>query len=300
MIRIGKLGFIRLIDKMPSNPLDASSGTLDAPIGKKHPVALKSREDLSVCDQAIVDAARISYAFKSPRDLSATDMERNSARDRQLLRYLMRHDHSSPFEMVEFKFHVKAPLFVMRQWYRHRTFSYNEISARYTEVKEQFYTPDDLRVQSSNNLQSSEGSLGNAGIITDFSDLCNNGRYPDYKKFIDADVPREQARMILQQNMMSEFFVKGNLSNWLRFVRLRASSDAQKEIRDYAVRIAEILEAECPVTMEAFRDYVLNAVTLTGPEISALQDHQTIHGSKGEKADFKKKMKTLGLSIPEE
>ena len=244
-----KQGFVKLVDVMPS----------------------RYKSTKLKCDEAIVQAARISY--DGHHDV-LTD-----AQDARLINYLMRHNHSSPLEMVEFKFHVRAPIFVLRQWFRHRTFSYNEISARYTRVTtdtsrvDTVYVPEVVRVQSDNNAQSSEGQHTDPDVVARFQvACCADAALDTYERSLEEGVPREQARMVLPQNMMSEIFVKGNLKNWLHFIRLRTSPGAQHEIRVYADQIASHVKDHCPVSYRAFETYQLHAITFSKKEQRALAD----------------------------
>lgn len=259
MIKIGNCGFVRLIDHMGN-------------------------------DKRIVNSARISYGIEGT--------EKFTKKDKNLLYFLMENKHSSPFEMVEFLFHVKAPLFVARQWIRHRTFSYNEISARYTEVKPEFFIPSVVRCQSDTNFQQSNGEQ-HGDIAQEFIEACSETRYDQYEYFVQKGVPREQARMILPQSAMTEFYCKGNLRNWLHFIELRDSDEAQSEIRDYAIAIKSEIEKICPVTMEAFHEF--NGLTFSRSELKAIADQSlTQQWSQRKRDAFDKKMKVIqyDLNIP--
>lgn len=216
------------------------------------------------CDKRIVNSARISYGYKKS--------EKFTAKDKNLLYFLMENQHTSPFEMVEFLFHIKAPLFVARQWFRHRTFSYNEISARYTTVEPEFFIPREIRCQSEENFQQSGGILKEGS--KEFIQICKEDSEAAYKKYLESlknGVPREQARILLPQNMMTEFYCKGNLHNWLRFIRLRNSKEAQSEIKDYAMVIEELIREKCPFSLDAYRDFN-NGVTFSQSELEAISN----------------------------
>lgn len=234
-------------------------------------------------DSSVVQAARVSYG----------EGTKTVSEDRQLIRYLMRHWHTTPFEMVEFKFHVKVPIFVARQWLRHRTASVNELSARYSVVKDEFWIPEEYRMQSKVNKQCSSE--------TDFvKDVDSSQKYSCdiafevYEGLLERGVSRELARTHLPQSAFTEFYWKIDLHNLFHFLRLRMHDHAQKEIRDCALKIFEIIKEIVPVSCEAFEDYRLNCVTFTGPEIKALQTGSEDHLSKGEKLEYiQKKNKCL-------
>lgn len=210
-------------------------------------------------DAAIVQAARVSYGdgTKTPSD------------DRTLIRYLMRHHHTTPFEMVEFKFHVKMPIFIARQWQRHRTASINEVSARYTVVKDEFYSPrgNQLRGQDTVNKQGSKGIIPEPFYVSGLIQGLGEGAFDAYENLIEVQkVSREQARMVLPQSAYTEFYWKINLHNLLHFLHLRMDSHAQQEIREYAFALYTLIEPIVPTTLDAFRDYVKDAVTFSVPE----------------------------------
>jgi thymidylate synthase (FAD) len=218
-------------------------------------------------DAAIVQAARISYG-KGTKSISE---------DRNLIRYLMRNYHTSPFEMVEFKFHIKLPIFVARQWIRHRTANVNEYSGRYSEMSNEFYipAPDTIRKQSTNNKQAraDEGfdSKYTNEIINKFS-TTQNAIFQEYKEFVDNGIAREIARINLPLSIYTEWYWKIDLHNLLHFLKLRLDKHAQYEIRVYAEIIANILKQCVPHTWEAFEDYVLNAVCFSAPELEILKN----------------------------
>lgn len=236
-------------------------------------------------DSSIVQAARVSYG----------DGTKTVNEDRQLIRYLMRHAHTTPFEMVDFKFHVKAPIFVARQWLRHRTASVNEISARYSVVREEYWTPDEYRKQSTINKQCSEdGGFVDDDALTSQKHSCELA-FDVYEGLLDRGISRELARTHLPQSTMTEFYWKINLHNLFHFLHLRMDSHAQKEICDLARDVFYLIRPIVPIACEAFVDYKLNAITLTGPEGQALRTGVTDHLSKGEKAEFEIKRKALGI-----
>lgn len=218
-------------------------------------------------DAAIAQAARVSYGAGTK---SISD-------DRALLRYLMRHKHTSPFEMCEIKLHIKAPIHVMRQWIRHRTANVNEVSTRYSEVKDEFELIDfhDIRMQSKNNKQGSSGLLINIDedeAITAGTNYNNTiqDAYCCYKSLIDTGVAREQARNVLPLATYTECYWKIDLHNLFHFLNLRLHPHAQQEIREFANAIYQIVKEWCPVATEAFEDYQLYGCHFSKQEMDLL------------------------------
>ena len=208
-------------------------------------------------DGAVVQAARVSYGRGT----------KHVSEDRGLIRYLMRHWHSTPFEMCEIKLHVKLPIFVARQWIRHRTSSVNEYSARYSVLDEEFYipAPNQLAAQSSSNRQGRSGLLeeSEAARVLDLLRDDASRNYRDYLWMLnenDADpdrsgLARELARMNLTLNMYTQWYWKTNLHNLFNFMRLRADAHAQYEIRVYADVLRDLTERWVPLSYEAFMEY---------------------------------------------
>lgn len=246
-------GFVRLVDHMPQENLDS----------------------------AIVQSARVSYG----------DGTKTSRGDTGLIRYLMRHWHTTPFEMVEFKFHIKMPIYIARQHMRHRTASINELSARYSVVPREYYTPDVLRGQATLNHQGSEG-VSEANVSDMQSQLEKS--FEVYDKLLGDGCCREQARGTLPQSTFTEFYWKINLHNLMHYLQLRMDAHAQQEIRAYAEAIFKLVEPLVPITMKAFTDFRVNAVYLSGPEIEALKNGTVIE-SPGERREFEEKKKLLGI-----
>lgn len=250
-------------------------------------------------DKAIVQAARVSYG-KGTKKVSE---------DRGLIRYLMRHKHTTPFEMVEFKFHVKLPIFIARQWIRHRTASVNEYSGRYSVLTDEFYfpNPEDVRTQSEVNKQGRSDKVVPEDIQKEFLEYLKNSTsdtYKEYQRYIEAGLARELARINLPLSVYTEWYWKIDLHNLFHFLRLRADSHAQQEFREYAKVITEMVKTVCPVAYEAYEDYILNSIFFTGPELSALSsmigaaevdtEKLTEHGlSKREAREFKEKLERL-------
>lgn len=220
-------------------------------------------------DAAIVQMARVSYGegTKTPSD------------DRSLIRYLMRHDHTSPFEGCEIKLHVKMPIFVARQWIRHRTANVNEISAPYSILKDEFFVPaaDDLRKQSAKNRQgrADEDDYNDAAkrdilwMLTTTADEA----FAHYDRLTseEFDLSRELARVHLPLSTYTEFYWKIDLHNLLHFLRLRADGHAQKEIRAYAEVIEGLVARWVPLAFEAYVDYRRDAVKFSRMEFEALR-----------------------------
>ena len=240
-------------------------------------------------DAAIVQAARVSYG----------DGTKSVSDDRALIRYLMRHKHTTPFEMVEFKFRIRAPIFVARQWLRHRTASVNEISARYSIIQNDFFLPEELRKQSTNRGQGGEEPLGeaSANLLLKQKASCDLA-FHTYEELLTKGTSRELARTHLPQSTFTEFYWKIDLHNLLHFLKLRIDDHAQKEIRDLAVKVYELIKPIVPVTCEAFEDFVLGSVTLSRLEIEALRGNSLVRApraipGKGENAEFEEKIQTL-------
>jgi thymidylate synthase (FAD) len=286
-VRVHEHGFVALIDAMPR--LVPQGQTADA---------------------AIVQAARVSYGQGTKK----------VNEDRGLIRYLLRHRHTTPFEMLEFKFHVSMPIFVARQWIRHRTANVNEYSGRYSIMPDHFYRPsvEEVRKQSRSNRQggeevfvkkAAEGRSDGAAegeadqgyrTAADFVKYLEEAEalYGRYSKLAEEGVSRELARIGLPVSVYTQWYWKCDLHNILRFLSLRMDSHAQAEIRVYAEAMHALLEPIVPVTMEAWRDYELEAVRLTRLEVEALRAGGVELGSdnKREREEWEAKRRALGLS----
>ena len=228
-------------------------------------------------DAAIVQAARVSYGKGTTK---VSD-------DAGLLNYLLRHRHSTPFEMCEIKYHIKLPIFIARQWIRHRTANVNEYSARYSVLDREFYIPDqvNLATQSQSNRQGRgevlEGKEAAAVLDLLRDDAENN--YNHYVEMLNEDesghiidesrdvLSRELARMNLTLNTYTQWYWKIDLHNLLHFLSLRADEHAQYEIRVYAEAIMETVKRWCPITYDAFIDHRINSVTLSGKAIQVVK-----------------------------
>lgn len=206
-------------------------------------------------DLSIVNADRVSYSGES----------KGEDKDKNLLFYLMKHNHSTPFEMVEFKFRVRCPLFVARQWMRHRTFSFNETSRRYTSEDIEFYIPnwDEWRLQDNKNKQKSADGIRlnfmEGDYLTSLLEKRVNQGLEDYNYALSLGVAREMARMFLHPNIYTTFIAKVDAHNLMHFLQLRMSDHAQYEIRVYAETIYNnFFKPNLEWTAEAFEKYRLN------------------------------------------
>lgn len=301
--RVHEHGFVRLIDAMPS-PLSPYSGT---------------------ADQAIVQAARVSYGAGT----------KSVNEDAGLIDYLVRHRHTTPLEMVELKFHARMPIFVARQWIRHRTANVNEYSARYSVVKDYYYVPsaENCKSQSGMNKQGSEGQIASPELarrlITELSDeafqlYCTLLAQKDYQatdqRFGDdlehLGLSRELARIVLPVNYYTEWYWKVDLHNLFHFLSLRADKHAQSEIRAYAEPMLEVCEVLAPLATKSFKNHRMNAVTLSGDEaelvasaIELLEQQKAISKEvselgrfsalpKGRQREFWTKLSRLGIDPP--
>ena len=194
-------------------------------------------------DLRALSSARVTFGSVS----------KGEEKDKMLLKYLIENAHHTPFEHCVFQFHIKCPIFVARQWMRHRMCSYNEVSARYTEVKDEFYIPAEFRVQDMHNKQGSVAgkNLDNAKLLKIYNDSIE-ASYEAYQKLLAAGVAREMARGILPVAQYTEFYWTINARSLMNFITLRADSHAQYEIRVYAEAIAKIFKQKMPWTYEAF------------------------------------------------
>ena len=242
-------------------------------------------------DESIVQAARVSYGAGTK---SVSD-------DRALIRYLMRHKHNTPFEMVEFKFHIRAPIYVARQWLRHRTASVNEMSARYSIIPDEYFLPDGLRKQAQSRGQGGEEPFGDGGsnLLAKQKSSCDLA-FHVYDELIEKGASRELARAHLPQCTFTEFYWKIDLHNLLHFLALRMDDHAQKEIRDLAVQVYDCIKTIVPVTCEAFEDFRLGAVTLSRHEVVAIRNRVYDIPGKGENSEYHEKLKLLGVYFPVE
>ncbi len=198
-------------------------------------------------DGTVVRSARVSTGSGS----------KGEEKDRRLIDYLMKHGHESPFEHVVFTFHIKCPIFVARQWFRHRIASYNEKSGRYSKMSYEFYLPEKMRIQHPTNKQM---SLENDGSVDDdrakkiFLNVYDIS-FKAYQELLDMGVARELARILLPLALYTEFYWTVNMRSLMNFLSLRADSHAQWEIQQYAIVIADYFKEKCPWSYEAFLKY---------------------------------------------
>ncbi len=258
-------------------------------------------------DSAVVQAARVSYG-------RGTKMVNEDA---GLINYLMRHWHSTPFEMCEIKLHVKLPMFVARQWIRHRTANVNEYSARYSILDREFYVPQPqhLSAQSRANRQGRAGVLEGAEAEQALRWLKEDSMkaYDHYQAMLNEDaegnpieedrqgLARELARMNLPVNFYTQWYWKVDLHNLLHFLRLRADPHAQYEIRVYAEAIIEMVKAWVPITYGAFERHRLGAATFSGPALEVVKrmlngEAVTQENSGLSKGEWREAMTSLGRS----
>ena len=241
-------------------------------------------------DESIENCARISYG-EGTRKVSET---------RNLLRYLMRHKHTSPFEHGEVQFHLKLPIFVMRQLVRHRTANINEYSGRYSEMSSDFYVPDsaNLKLQSQSNKQGRGEPHPSPGLIHFEYNRTHDGAWVTYENLLREDISREIARCVLPVSNYTEVVWKSDLHNFLHMVNLRADSHAQQEIQDYANAMYSMVKPKFPITCEAWEDYVRDAQTFSKEEMRILKEN--LQGSwtmdnyglsKRERTEFLEKLK---------
>jgi thymidylate synthase (FAD) len=243
-------------------------------------------------DERIVQAARVSYGkgTKSYRE------------DSGLIFYLLRNRHTSPFEQVVFTFHVKLPVFVARQWIRHRTARLNEISGRYSVMKDEFYVPaaEDLAAQSTDNRQGRGEEALSAEKAKEVLDILVSGQeraYADYARLLDT-VAREIARINLPLSFYTEWYWQIDLHNLLHFLRLRLDAHAQKEIRLYAEVLYDIVKKVCPLAAGAFEEYERGGVSFSAKEFAALKTllagaREEACGLSGKELErFREKLKT--------
>jgi len=202
--------------------------------------------------------------------------------------------HVATVVLSVIKFRIKAPIYIARQWLRHRTASVNEMSARYSIVDEEYYEPEFYRGQSEVNHQGSEGVVELDDELNEIISIQQKNAFKTYQRLLEKGVCREQARGILPQATYTSFVWKMDLHNLMHFLRLRMDHHAQKEIRDYANAIFNLVKPLVPMTMEAFMDFRVNAMQLTGPEIEAIANGTPID-SPGERREFEEKLKRLKI-----
>jgi len=216
-------------------------------------------------DARIVQSARVSYGAGT----------RTVREDRGLIQYLMRHLHTSPFEQVQLSFHIKLPVFVARQWIRHRTARVNEVSGRYSVMKDEFYLPDDARIQeqSADNKQGSGGPLAPEVRARSREQIDADQRelYAHYEGMLADGMARELARLNLPLSLYTEWYWQIDLHNLFHFLKLRLDAHAQYEIRAYGEALARCAQAVAPLAYEAFEEYTLHGARFGQSELKLLR-----------------------------
>ena len=230
-------GFVRLVDSMP----------------------IANETDNSSFEASIAQMARVSYG-KGTKSLRE---------DQALVQYLLEHSHTSPFEGVTLKFHIKMPIFVARQWVRHRTASINEYSARYSVMTDEFYVPEASRLNTQDSLNK---QMSSSGLITDqeravaIFDKMNKDAYSSYKELLELGLSRELARCVLPVSIYTEMYWVMNLHNLFRFLRLRMDKHSQYEIIEYANAIYSIMCQICPNIMRCWENSQVNNTNIFADE----------------------------------
>jgi len=241
-------------------------------------------------DQRIVQSARVSYG----------EGTKTVSQDGALIDYLLRHQHTSPFEQVVMTFHLKMPIFVARQWVRHRTGRMNEVSGRYSIMKDEFYVPeaDKVAPQSTDNKQGRANEAFDKAKAEEIIDSLKKGQenaYENYSELIEEGLAREIARINLPLSLYTEFYWEMDLHNLFHFLKLRLDSHAQYEIRVYAEAILEICKKVAPMATASFMNHQNEGVNFSGEEMDALRkilagEPNPLEGKKLER--FNEKIKT--------
>ena len=242
------------------------SAQLEKTLGMKtvHQLGFVKLLDVMGSDEEVENAARISYG-KGTRKVSQT---------RNLIRYLIRHKHTSPLEMCEVKFHIKLPIFIMRQLVRHRMANLNEYSGRYSIMSDEFYLPeaDYLQKQSSTNNQGRGEIHPSTGLLQYEFNRMYDGAQIAYENLLNFELTKELARAVLPVANYTECIWKIDLHNFFHFVKLRADKHAQREIQDYANAMYELVKPKFPLCCEAFEDYNRDAVTFSKQEMDVIRE----------------------------
>ncbi len=246
-------------------------------------------------DDRVVEAARVSYGGGT----------RTLRENQSLIHYLMRNDHTSPFEQVVLVVHMKLPLFVFAQMVRHRTARLNSLSARYSVMEDEFYLPqgDQLRAQSTLNKQVGDGELpqevGEQGAATLRQQASD--AYAAYERLLAQGVSREQARMLLPQNLYTQIYWQCDLHNLFHFLRLRLDWHAQAEIRAYAEVLAMMASKVAPLCYGAFEEHILGGTRLSRTEVDAINamlSKESVQLSEKALAELKRKMRWSTVTDP--
>jgi thymidylate synthase (FAD) len=218
-------------------------------------------------DETIANSARVSYGGKKKRS------------DEDLIKYLLRNEHMSPFEMVEFMFIIKVPIFVARQMFRHRTASFNEISGRYTQYEEEFFVPNEYRIDSQTNKQESE-LIENENYLEEVKvlvDDINKKSFEVYNKLLhEKKLTKELSRTVLPLGTFTKYYYKQDLRNLMNFLRLRLDNHAQKEIREVANAIEYFVKNITPITYSAFKSYIMESMRISREDLHCLPKEERI------------------------
>lgn len=266
-IDIGTHGFVELVDFMPSSLADP--------------------------ERRIVEAARVSTGHDLRR-------QKLTLADKKLIKFLWHNKHMTPFEMCQLQFIVKCPIFVARQWFRHRTGSFNEFSGRYAVMNDEFYLPESVRMQDKYNKQMSDMAAEvDPQLQEEFNaylaESCKS--YNTYEKLVAKGVAKEVARLGLPVNIYTKFMWSVNLRNLMHFLELRCAVDAQPEIREFADAIYEIIKPIFPITCEAFEESQ-NGITFNAAELEYIKQHYKIEGNVGDSCTAKNIHGKLNRMMP--
>lgn len=203
-------------------------------------------------DKKVVNSQRVSFNLH--------EKVYDSQRDENLIKFLLENGHESPFEHVVFTFHIKCPIFVQRQWFRHRIGSFNEISQRYTEVREEFFIPENVRINNSKNKQV-QTVINDSEKLEKLIEIVNEVNlytYSKYMELLELGIQREQQRIVLPLSVYTEFYWTVNLRSLFNFLQLRLDEHAQFEIREYQRQVYELVKDIVPITMKYFEQYYLS------------------------------------------
>jgi len=233
-------------------------------------------------DKRIAQAARVSYG----------EGTKTIRQDRGLIDYLLRNEHTSPFEQVIYTFHLKMPLFVARQWLRHRTARLNEVSGRYSIMPDEFYVPgmEDIAEQSPEDRQGRKTEamrIERAESVREVIEGVQNHAYKGYQELLDSGTARELARVVLPLSLYTEMYWQIDLHNLFHLLRLRLDTHAQKEIRAYAKVMRDLATTVCPIAFESFNQHIEGSVRFSHDEMTALKKllRDGNHGLEGKKAE---------------
>jgi thymidylate synthase (FAD) len=281
---------------MPRTIVDAAEALIDQEI-KVLDKGFVRLVDYMGGDDRIVQSARVSYGAGT----------KTYRQDRGLIHYLMRNWHTSPFEQVQLTFHTKMPIFVARQWVRHRTARLNEISGRYSVMKDEFYVPEPEHVcyQSESNKQGRSESLpaADAQAVIESMRAEQRAVYANYEKMLEGNVARELARTNLPLSLYTEWYWQIDLHNLFHFLRLRMDPHAQYEIRAFAEAMAKCAQAVAPIAYEAFEEHHLGAVTFSRAEsqaLAAMLGNRPVALEGRALATFEAKIEKLRAAMPAE